>query len=279
MGQIAAPGQRLKEALGLRFEPVALAWCDEKPEGAISFGKGKRGCVMWLFAQAALGKTTAIDRGTYGCPGGGTGLGFGNRFNEAAGGEDGFLYFLSTGADSCGDGELQGRMRAIAGHVTRESTREHILKGERFRKTPGLVGSFIRNLPVTDIPARYVVFMPAREVLPGTQPKEAVITANPHQISALHTLWNFSREGVDTVVLPPGAGCHQLGIYPYQELSREHPRAVIGLTDISARLAVKRTLGDDILTFTIPWEDLSGLEDDIPASFLCMGEWKELTGS
>lgn len=68
-------------AHGLIHEPEAIVWSDEKPEGAVQFEPGKWGCVMAMFAAAATrGKTAAFDRETYGCFGGGFGLGFGNTY-------------------------------------------------------------------------------------------------------------------------------------------------------------------------------------------------------
>ncbi|MEM1718880.1 MAG: DUF169 domain-containing protein [Thermosphaera sp.] len=62
----------------MRYEPVAILWVDDKPEGAAQFRKGERGCVMEMFARSALGETVAFDRETIGCPGGATGV----RFRE-----------------------------------------------------------------------------------------------------------------------------------------------------------------------------------------------------
>ncbi|RME68898.1 MAG: hypothetical protein D6778_01270 [Nitrospirae bacterium] len=45
-----------KDALKLRFEPVAILWSDERPEGAIQFKEGRWGCVIRSFASAAKGK-------------------------------------------------------------------------------------------------------------------------------------------------------------------------------------------------------------------------------
>ena len=65
-------------ALHLKFKPVALLWTDQRPDHALQFHHEKWGCVMAMFAQAAMGKTVAFDSETYGCLGGGGGLGFGN---------------------------------------------------------------------------------------------------------------------------------------------------------------------------------------------------------
>lgn len=48
---------QLAKAIGLRYQPVAVLMTDNKPEKALQFQKGKWGCVMFLFANAAKGKT------------------------------------------------------------------------------------------------------------------------------------------------------------------------------------------------------------------------------
>ena len=68
---------RITEAIRLKYPPVALIWTNQRPGEAIQFKKGKWGCIMWLVASAAKGKTTVCNRETFGCCGGGVGVGFG----------------------------------------------------------------------------------------------------------------------------------------------------------------------------------------------------------
>ena len=87
----------IAEAINLGIEPVALILTDEKSEGAIQFEPGKWGCVLSMFGAAATkGRTAVFDRETYGCFGGGIGLGFGNTYKNFPGGEEGFCNFLSS---------------------------------------------------------------------------------------------------------------------------------------------------------------------------------------
>jgi hypothetical protein len=74
---------KITSAMRLELEPVALIWADEKPAGATEFAPGKWGCVMFHLAAAAKGKTAAISRETFGCVGGGVGLGFGNQYKTS----------------------------------------------------------------------------------------------------------------------------------------------------------------------------------------------------
>jgi len=51
---------------------------------------------------------------------------------------------------------------------------------------------------------------------------------------------------------------------------------VVGLVDISARLALKRQFKDDLLSFAVPFKLFSRMEEDVPGSFLERHTWQEL---
>lgn len=72
--------------------------------------------------------------------------------------------------------------------------------------------------------------------------------------------------------------------YPFDgedisEDQSDHPRAVVGLTDLSARKAVRTTLGKDVLTFSVPLALYLEMEQNVSGSFLELDLWKELRGS
>src|SRR3974390_3253226 len=96
------------KALKLETEPVALIFSDEKPEEAAQFKPGSSSCVIFMVASAARGKTAVFDRESYGCPGGGIGLGFGNAYLKFPGGLPGFCRFLSTGNENNPGGKAIG---------------------------------------------------------------------------------------------------------------------------------------------------------------------------
>jgi len=52
----------------------------DRPEGAIQFKEGTRGCVGAMLLAAAKGRAVVFDRRTFGYPGGGVGLGFGDCY-------------------------------------------------------------------------------------------------------------------------------------------------------------------------------------------------------
>lgn len=265
---------QLAQAIGLKHQPVALVLAEHRPEKALQFQKGKWGCVMFLFANAAKGKTAVFDRETYGCWGGGVGLGFGNAYEHFPGGVECFAYFLSSGNEQWDQGRHVGQ--AVAGAAGQEFA-QHFLHGEGYVKNPALVHHWLQELPITDIQANYVVMKPLVEVDSNTeQPETVVLLADPDQLAALVILANYGREGMENVIIPWAAGCQTIGILPWREASREKPRAVVGLTDISARKYVRKLLGSHYLSFAMPWTLFLEMENNVAGSFLEKPTWQSL---
>lgn len=261
-------------AIGLKYDPVALLFADQKPAGARQFKEGRWGCVMFMLAAVLKGETAAFDRQTFGCFGGGTGLGFGDQYEHFPGGKECFQYFLSIGNDHWQQGrdaaeQVKPFMRPEAFH--------HFTHGERYFKSPELVGKFIDSLPITDVPAPYVVFEPLAEVAEAQeQPEVIIFFGNMDQIAALTVLVNFGRGHNENVIFPFAAGCQSICIYPLAEAKREQPRAVLGLNDLSARVYLKRLLKDDVLSFAVPLRLFQEMEDNLDESFLSGDTWREL---
>lgn len=264
----------LSDLLSLKYEPVAIIWSNQKPERAIEFKPGKWGCVIWWFVSSAKGKTAVFSRETYGCWGGGVGLGFGNLYKNFPGGEDCFCRFLSTGNKGSPVGE--GVAEQIKNFVTPEFLQD-FLYGEGYFSSPEQVQNFIRALPIIDIPYDYVIFKPLSQVNPDIeQPQTVVFLVEPHQLSALIILANFRSKTMNRVIAPYSAGCQTIGIWAYTN-DEEESKAVIGLTDISARLNVKKQIGDNYFTIAFPWELFLQIEKDAPDSFLKKETWRYLT--
>lgn len=266
---------KIAKAIGLQFQPVALAWSNAKPAGAMQFSEGKWGCVMWLVVSAARGKPAAADKETFGCFGGGVGLGFGNQYKNFPGGEEGFCHFLSTGnASRPGGTELA---ESIKPFVTRESY-EYFLHGERYFASPDIVRRFVDALPITEVPTKYVVFQPLESVdLEKGKPQIIIFFANPDQLSALTVLANYGRGDNENVIIPYAAGCQTVGIYPYREAKSSKLRAVVGLTDLSARVYVRKQLGDaHFMTFAVPFAFFEEMEKNVSDSFLERHTWQSL---
>lgn len=265
---------KIAAAIKAAYAPVAILWTDTLPERAVSFKPGKWGCAMWWLAAAAKGKTAAFSAETYGCWGAGVGLGFGNEYLKFPGGVECFQRFLSTGNESSPQG--QAVAKEIKPCVT-GALMEDFLHGEGYMQSPELVSDFIENLPIMEAPAKYVVFKPLPEVGPDKeQPQVVIFLANPDQLAALVVLANYGHPGVDHVRIPFAAGCQCIGIFAYEEAQSEAPRAVVGMMDISARLALRKQLEKDLVTVAVPWKKFVEMEGHAAGSFLERPTWQAL---
>ncbi len=264
----------LSRALATELSPVALLFADAAPEGAFTIPQGKWGCIMWLLASAAKGRAAAASRATFGCLGGGTGLGFGNQYANWPGGTECFHYFLSNGNEQW----EQGR-GAVAEAATQLRARalEHFVHGERYLKSPELVRRFVAALPIVDVPASHVVFKPLGDVADDECPEVIVFLVDPDRLAALSILAGFARGPGENVTMPQGAGCQAIGILAYAQNRAERPCAVLGPTDISARLYLNRQLGRrDLMTFAVPWRLYQEMEANVGDSLLAGERWREL---
>ena len=255
-------------------QPIGIVFTDEKPAKAKQFQEGKWGCTMFMLAAAVKGETAVFDKNTFGCQGGGTGLGFGNQYKNFPGGEACFRYFLSTGNEQWEEGrktaeQVKPYLRPEAYH--------HFMHGERYIKSPELVGDFLSNMPMTQIPTEYVVFKPLAEIDREQEDLQVVVfLGNMDQVSALTVLANYGRAHSENVIFPFAAGCQAIGIHAFREAERDQPRAVLGLTDISARVYLKRIIKEDVMSFAIPLALFLEMEANVEGSFLQQDTWQQL---
>jgi uncharacterized protein (DUF169 family) len=263
----------IAQQLQLRHEPIGLVFTDDKPEAARQFQEGKWGCTMFMLAAAVKGETAVFDQNTCGCQGGGTGLGFGNQYTHFPGGQECFKYFLSTGNEQWEEGRAAGEK---VKPFMRPDAYNHFMHGERYKKSPELVGKFVENLPITTIPTKFVVLKPLKEIDETEDLRVVVFLGNMDHISALTVLANYGREDNETVIFPFAAGCQSIGIYPYREAERPQPRAVLGLNDISARVYLKRILKDDVMSFAMPLSLFKEMESNLEESFIGGDTWEQL---
>jgi|GEM_PF-1978688 hypothetical protein len=121
------------------------------------------------------------------------------------------------------------------------------------------------------------LFKPLTDLDPmREQPQVIVFLADPDQLSALVVLTNYGGHNELNVIVPFVAGCRQIGIFPYREARSERPRAVIGLTDLSARKNLKKQLDRNVLSFAVPWRMFEEMEDNVEGSFLQKETWRAL---
>lgn len=266
---------KIRKILGLSYEPVVLLWSDERPQGSIGFKAGRFGCVMSLFAGVAqTGRVAAFDKDTYGCWGGGVGLGFGNAYKAFPGGEACFFRFLSTG----NAGWEKGRSEAqkIEKSMGKDFT-ENFLRGEGYLRDPDQVRAFIESLPMREIPSRYAVFAPLSSFKEEMGDGRVVtFLANPDQLAALVVLAHRTKKTpVQAVSVPWAAGCQSVGILSYKEAESDDPKAILGLMDISARRHVRK-LGSDLVSFSVPMAMFFKMEEALEESFVTRPTWKAL---
>jgi uncharacterized protein (DUF169 family) len=264
------------EKLQLDYEPVAILWSTTKPEGALQIKPHGQTCIMPYFAQVATkGKTAVFDRESYGCPGARAGLGFGNGYYDAFGGAgvDFMSAFFVKGAESS---KNPAAYCATVQHIP-ERERAKFLQGERLHKNTEKAKRFMTaDLPITDITEKYVIFTPLSKVEPGECPVVVVFVADPLQITGLVTLVGAVREGTDPVRVPPMAACQQIGAFAYDEAKREHPRAVLGYTDLAARANVGKTIPENMFTFAVPFSLYLEMEEEAKDGVFDGPIWKGL---
>lgn len=233
---------KIAQAIMLETEPVAVVWSDDKPDDAMEFEPGKFGCVVSLFATAATkGRTGVFSLEIFGCWGGGVG--------EAMKQDPAGARFADT-----------------------------YLHGERYVKDAEPTQQFVDDLPMMDIPTRYVVVKPLAQTETDDDIQNISYFVNPDQLSALVILANHARKGLDNVVMTYATGCQVMGILAYRELQREDPRALVGMTDISARRNVRSSLGKNVMSFTAPLPLYREMEAHVAGSFLEAHVWQQLVG-
>ena len=265
------------EKANLAYKPVAILWSDMRPEGALQIKPGAQTCIMPFFAQVLTkGKTAVFDRESFGCPGAKAGLGFGSGYPGAFGGAgvEFMSAFFSKGAESSRDREA---FCAVANRIP-ERERAKFLEGERLHKSAAKAKRWMtEELPITDIKERYVIFTPLDSVKDGERPVVVVFAADPLQLTGLITLVGAVREGIDPVLVPPMAACQQIGAYVYDEAKKEHPRAVLGYTDLAARANVGATIPENIFTFAVPLSLFQEMEEEAENGVFDGPIWRDLT--
>jgi uncharacterized protein (DUF169 family) len=245
---------QLIKALKLKMQPVAIILTDDKPGDGLHLREGSMGgCVAVLLVAASKKSRVAyFDRKSFGCPGGGTGLGFGDRYGKFP-----IDCLLSTGN------------KEMAAQMGRGGS--SMAEGERFYKNPELARKWVDSLSMTDVPTEYVVFKPWEQITEQDEPALIVFFANADQLSALVVMADYNRGTNQSVTAPFGAACQSI-LFGYAEAKKENPRGVIGFFDISKRSIVER----EILTFTVPFRMFQEMEAGVEGSFLEMHAWRKL---
>lgn len=230
---------KITEKLGLNYLPIGVYFSDERTENAVGFKSKGNGCIIPLIFSSAKGKTVAIDQDTTGWNCSAFYLGYQEWIFE------GIECFLS-------DGVVNGR------------------QGERFIKTKGQAKSFVTKYQPSEINDKITIFKPLAEFENDEMPVFVIFFANPDELSALvFLLHNNSPEAEDIVVTRFMSGCGSIVTLPMQLKREGKLQAVWGMHDIS----VRRKLPKDIMTLTMPYELLVGINNIIDESFVITENW------
>ena len=219
--------------------PIAFYYTDEENRAEPAVPGETPRCIIGALANVRKGNPLCFHVDSIGCPGGKRYLGF------TEGILPNFEYFLSTGIP----GELEG---------------------ERYCKSPDLVKEVFEQMPVFKAPGRFIVFKRWDDLAEYDEPEIIVFFAEPDVLSGLFTLYRFDETEKDIVYAPFGSGCSTIVQFPYLEKEADHPRAVIGMFDPSARPYVpKKTV-----TFSFPMKKLVTMIENMEESFLITDTWK-----
>jgi uncharacterized protein (DUF169 family) len=262
----------IAEALALRFPPLAIFYTQNPPAD----GKEAKGmCSVIPVAQAAKGETIYFSAASCSCPGAAAGFGL-IEYDRSIfpGGKECFYHFLSSGNKHWEQG------RQVIEQMKAQGTPKHFIhefsEGEGYLKTPELAAEFDNSLPNIKAEAPYIVFKPVEKLSVDEKPKLVSFLVDADQLSALTVLANYARSGNENVCIPFGAGCMTFVLFPLHELENAVSRAVIGLTDISARHFLRKALGKEFMSFTVPQALFEEMEANVSESFLTRQTWKAM---
>ncbi len=221
--------------------PITFYYSDKKGLAELVKPGSVARCVIGALLKVREGRSFSFNTDSIGCLGGRRYLGFTAKIMPN------FEYFLSCG--------IPGKM-----------------EGERYKKSPELVKETEKNWPSFKAPAPFIVFKRWDNLEKEDNPEVVIFFAQPDVLSGLFTLVNFDESEPEGVFAPMGSGCSSIVSYPYLEKNRQHPRAVIGMFDPSARPYLPK----DALSFSVPMTRFATMIENMEESFLTTDTWKKL---
>lgn len=250
--EVSAVKSTLCHMLNFKLKPVAIFFTDRKPKETFQAQPGQRVCAASMLVAAAKNDVVStFDEETYGCPGGGVGLCFGNTFQKKNHPTEALL--------SNGDEVLQQQGRTFSRSLGR---------GERFFATPELVRKWADAVPYAETPQKYVVFKPLHMVTEEETPDLVFLFSNPDQLSALVILCGYYRGEALNVLAPFASACQSI-LLAYQEMEKDSPKAIMGYFDISQRGNIPK----EILSLTMPYKMFLELERSAAEGCLTTDAW------
>jgi uncharacterized protein (DUF169 family) len=203
------------------FEPVAAVWSDTFPAYAIQFKKGKFGCILYLFAEAARrGKIAGGSRDSITCNGGRAALGFGTNFDASDELLERYAAVFSKGLRSaCNPVAYRTRMEAAP-----RSWRSLYEYGERRHSSAELAKEWIVHaLPRYEIPYDYVLFKPLSRTRSDDNLRAVIFPVSPVELAGLATLAGSVMTGTDPIQVPQGQTVTALLLSPMPRPTWLHP--------------------------------------------------------
>jgi hypothetical protein len=148
-----------------------------------------------------------------------------------------------------------------------------VVEGERYKRTPEIVDEAARHPIRIPSEGRCYTFKRWDQLTEDDSPQVVIFFARPEVLSGLYTLANFDQTDPNGgVICPFGSGCGSMIYYPWVEQQKEHPRAVLGLFDPSARPCVM----PDVFTMAIPLKKLVQMIGYMEESFLITKSWEKV---
>ena len=209
-------------------------WNDLRPQEGF-------GCMIAHFSPVLKGQRVAFAEETIACPGGVRYSGFHTEPDPD------LKHFLSCG--------IPGGM-----------------EGLRLKKTPELVEESFGDHTLAEAGGRFLVASRLDRLEPDETPEVVAWLAPPDVISALFHLAAFHSTDRSSVISPQSSGCGALINFPMAEKEKEHPRAILGMFDISARPYVRK----DHLSFAVPLSLFKEMASNMEESFLITESWERV---
>ena len=258
------------------FAPVAVVWSNTIPDDAFQFKKGKFGCILYLFAEAARrGKVAGGNRESITCNGGRAALGLGVDFDASDELLDRYAAVFSKGLKSASN-QVAYRARMEAAPKSWHSLYEY---GERRHCNSELAKEWIlHGLPRYDIPYEYVLFKPLSRTAPEDNLRAVIFPVSPDELGGLVTLAGSVMPGTDPVQVPQGADCNSITAFAYAQAELSESRAILGMMGVDGRKVMRKRFRDNTLTLTLPALLYHRMEQEANDSVLQTPSWKRLTG-
>ncbi len=243
--------EKFTRYFNLKESPIAFFYTDDPPQPPFKphpKNKDMNPCIIQFLNGVRRGRTLVIGKESRRvCMGGMAYLGFKKMIS-------GIEYFLSTG-------------------IPGNNPDEMFLEGERFKKTPEVARDFYKNVPFQKHPKKYAVFMPLRKMdLKQYTPDLVIFFVKMDQLGGLVQLFNYDTNNGITIGL--SSACGSIVTEPLAEIDRKPvSRAVIGL--LSDMLSRKH-VGPDIASFTVTFNRLIQVFQDMDESFLKLDAWQTI---